>query len=162
ITVQPINGAQANSNGGGNEVGTAVAILDIVGLFAGEDLIEFIVTPNVAYEGLKIRLSPASGVLGLGVLATSEVYESYYLQSVSGPLACDQPVDVLYGATGSVGSILNPVENPYNAFDNNPSTYAELHATVSVVDNRTHITGIFPGSTTAGDSIRIIVQDPGG
>src|SRR5690606_36929717 len=36
------------------------------------------------------------------------------------------------------------------------------HATVSAVDNRTHITGIFPGSTTAGDSIRIIVQDPGG
>ncbi|HYH57568.1 MAG TPA: hypothetical protein VD772_13210, partial [Anseongella sp.] len=162
ITVQPINGAQTNNNGSGNEVGSPVAISDLIGALAGENQIEFTVTPAVAYDGLKIKLAPADGLLSAGVLATAQVFEAYYLQPAAGPVACAEPFDLLYGSTGSVAGVVNPVVNPYNSIDGNLATYAALHAAVSAVDNRTQLTAIFPGTAPAGDSIHLLVQDPGG
>src|SRR5690606_173249 len=161
-TVQAINGAQTNSDGSGNEVGTAQRISDILGVLAGENQVEFTITPSVAYDGLKIRFAPADGLLAATVLAQTRVFDAYFLQPAAGPVACDQPFDLLYGVTGSAGSILNPVEDPYNAIDGNPATFSKLHASVSAVDNRTHLTAIFPYVAPAGDSVHILVQDPGG
>ncbi|TCS85599.1 hypothetical protein EDD80_1111, partial [Anseongella ginsenosidimutans] len=162
ITVQAINGPQTNDNGSGNEVGSSQTISDIVGVLAGENQIEFTVTPQVAYDGLKIRLAPADGILAADLLVTTEVYDAYFLQPASGPVACDQPFDLLYGATGSIAGVVNPVVNPYNSIDGNTATFSVLNANASALDNRTQLTAIFPGTSPAGDSIHIFVQDPGG
>src|SRR3546814_12117334 len=63
ITVQPINGPQTNNNGSGNEVGTSQRVSDIVGVLAGENQVEFTITPSVAFDGLKIHFAPADGLL---------------------------------------------------------------------------------------------------
>src|SRR3546814_2274293 len=60
ITVQPINGPQTNNNGSGNEVGTSQRVSDIVGVLAGENQVEFTITPSVAFDGLKIHFAPRS------------------------------------------------------------------------------------------------------
>src|SRR3546814_758419 len=162
ITVQPINGPQTNNNGSGNEVGTSQRVSDIVGVLAGENQVEFTITPSVAFDGLKIHFAPADGLLAADVLATTQVFDAHFLQPSAGPVACDQPFDLLDGVTGSIGSVLDPVENPYNSIDGNPATFATLNASLSAVDNRTHLTAIFPYTAPAGDSVHILIQDPGG
>lgn len=162
LTVQAVNGSQTANNGSGNEVGPVHEFSNLLGLLAGENQIEFTFTPTVPYDGVKIKLGAPKGALSAGVLSTAKVTHAYFFQPPTGPVACDQSFDLLYGATGSIAGIVNPVVDPYNSIDGNEETYAVLNANASALDNRTHLTALFPYVAPAGDSIRLLLQDPGG
>src|SRR3546814_11001398 len=122
------------------------------GVLSGENQVEFTINPSVAFYVRKIHFAPADGLLAADVLATTQVFDAHFLQPAAGPVACDQPFDLLYGVTGSIGSVLDPVENPYNSIDGTPATFATLNASLSAVDHRTLLTAIFHYPDQAGDS----------
>src|SRR3546814_6603329 len=93
ITVQPINVPQTNHNGSGNELGTSQRVSDIVGVLAGENLLDFTITPSVAFDGLKIHFAQADGLLAANALATTQVFDAHFLQPAADPVACDQPFE---------------------------------------------------------------------
>src|SRR3546814_16713361 len=87
ITVQPINGPQTNNTGSGNEVGTSQRVSDIVGVLAGENLVEFAITTSVAFDGLKIHLAQADGLLAANALSKPNVFDANFLQPAADTVA---------------------------------------------------------------------------
>lgn len=155
ISVRAYNGDTA--------VGTQVALSALLSLLNGEYLEEIVFTPKdsngnfVAYNGVRVTLN--GGLLSAG--GNIDVYYAYYLQNATGAIACDTPVEVLYGSTGALLSGVNQVENPQYAIDGNTSTYTHLRSNVGVLD-KTYIRSLYNTLSREGDSIRVIFQNPGG
>jgi len=152
ITVQAYQGS--------SPVGDSEVLSSLISLIGGTDEAEVVFTPMngatpVAYNSIRIT---SSGVaLGGGLY----IFDAYYLKSVGNDISCDDPSDVLAGSTGSIAGGLNPVENQYNSIDGNSITSALLRANVSAL-NKTHLTAIYNTLSAPGDSVKIIIQNPGG
>ncbi|MGS2741977.1 immunoglobulin domain-containing protein [Sinomicrobium sp. M5D2P17] len=148
---------------GNTAVGTQVTLGSLLSLLNGEYLEEIVFTPTdgngdfVAYDGVRVTLN--GGVLSAG--ANIDVYYAYYLQNTTSSIACDTPVEVLYGSTGALLSGVNQVENPQYSIDSNTSTYTHLRSNVGVLD-KTYIRSLYNTLSREGDSIRVIFQNPGG
>ena len=155
ITVRAINGP-GNSEGNGNEVGPTYNGTQLVNLLSGKNQIEFTITPQQAYDGVKISLGIPQGILNAGVLTNLEVHHAYILKPASS-IVCETVIDSLYGSTGILAGGLNAVSNPSLAFDKNENTYATLRTNVSALST-TFLTGVYPAMSQAGDSVRLILQ----
>lgn len=78
------------------------------------------------------------------------------MKSVSEPVACDAPVDVLYGVDGSIVNLIAGVSNPYTLIKSSGTT-TQLNTGVSVEGNIAE-TVVFSGAG-AGD-VEVVVSIP--
>ncbi|HYH56963.1 MAG TPA: hypothetical protein VD772_10150, partial [Anseongella sp.] len=148
---------QATLNG--NPVGTAYTGSDLLGLLGGTNRSEITFTPNTAYNGVRASVKPT---LGLGV--TADLYHAYFLQPAAGPVACNEVVDILSGvgtfgvnAVGLTGS----VTNEWAAVDGNTESYSEMSIGVQAL-SYVQQTVVYSNPSKVGDSIRVVLSDPGG
>lgn len=147
--------------------GVSYAVGDLLALLSGTGDMELNFIPKdaagnaVAYDGVWIKLS---GIAGLAL--SIDVYDAWILEDAPGKVNCVQPIDVLAGTrAGGVNllSATSTVDNKWNAIDNDPSlsTYAQLNTGVQVL-SQVFETVILNTSAKAGDSVYIVLQDPGG
>ncbi len=129
---------------------------------AGE--VELILTPAQVYNGVYVTLSGN----GLSLALHSQVFHAYILEDA--PLNCatmNQVIDVLSGVKGNslvnAASATGSVTFPWDAVDVDPSftTYSTLSTGAQVLSN-VFETFIFETPSSAGDSIKMVIQDPGG
>lgn len=129
---------------------------------AGE--LELTFSPAQIFNGIYFKLSGNA----LSVALTSELFHAYILEDA--PINCttmNEVIDVLSGVKGNALvnaiSATGSVTSPWNAVDDDPtySTYATISTGAQVLSN-VFETVIFETPSAAGDSIKLIIQDPGG
>lgn len=146
--------------------GVSFTIGDLLSLLSGSGDMEVPLTPKdaagnpVAYDGVWVTLT---GVLSVGV--SMGVYDAWIMQNGPGTINCNTAVDVLAGIRAGALSLLNAtgsVDNKWLAIDNDPglTTYAQLNTGVKVL-SEVFETVVFSTPSKAGDSIYIVLQDPG-
>ncbi len=136
-------------------VGDPITLGSLIGLLNGADQADIVLpAPGVAYNSVRVR--SAGIALGGGV----NIYGAYFNEPGDN-VDCDTASDILWGSEASLAGGVNAVDDPQNAIDGDSDTYAELHATVSVL-GKTHITALYQMVSTPGDSVRIAFQNPGG
>lgn len=127
--------------------------------------IELTIVPTSTFNGVFFRLSGNGLALGLN----SNLFHAYISENASGTIPFAQPIDILSGvragtAVGGVGSATGSVTNPWNAVDTDPgpgyTTYAQINTGAQVLSEVFHTT-IFNTPCKAGDSVSLILQDPG-
>ncbi|NLR62080.1 hypothetical protein HGH93_28570 [Chitinophaga polysaccharea] len=162
FTVQPfVYDASHNEQ----PVGLSYTAGDLLAVLSGAGDMEVAFTPQtaagtpVAYDGVSVTLN---GVLSVG--ASMGVYDAYILQDATSA-TCNQPIDVLAGVRAGGLSIANAtgsVITKWNAIDADPtlSTYAQLNTGLAVL-SEVFETVLFNTTTRPGDSIYIVLQDPG-
>ena len=154
-----LSGVRIRAYLGGTVVSPWITLNSLIGLLAGEETSEVKFTPvntsgvPVVYDRIEIRLS---GVLSLGL--SFDVYDVYYLSDELS--VCESVKDYLYGSSSNLVGGFNPVYNPQAAFDGNLGTYADLRANVGV-GNKTHLTALFDDPSRAGDSVHVVLRNPG-
>lgn len=147
--------------------GVSSTVGNLLSLLSGAGDMELSLIPKdaagnpVAYDGVWIRLS---GVAGLAL--NMSIYDAWIMQDPPGNISCNQPIDVLAGIRAGGVSLLSAtggVVNKWNAIDNDPSltTYAQLNTGVQVL-SQVFETIVFNTPAKAGDSVYLVLQDPGG
>src|SRR5690606_18134019 len=87
---------QATNNGTG--IGSPQNITHLVNVLNGEQQIEFTITPNQAYDGIRVKLGvPENSILSVGALSSARVYHAYFTKAAT--TECETPIDVLSGNT---------------------------------------------------------------
>lgn len=145
----------------------------LLNALSGKGDVEITITPTVGYEGVWIDVG---SLVGVGV--SMDVYHAYVMQSTTADIDCDERIDVLAGVragtvVGGVANATGGVSNPadpmgtlgtakWAATDVDPAyaTYAQLNTGVKVLSELYHTT-IFSTPSFAGDSLKIVLQDPG-
>ncbi|MEI3801991.1 MULTISPECIES: immunoglobulin domain-containing protein [unclassified Chitinophaga] len=162
-TVQPF----VYDNGTEKAAGVSSSVGNLLSLLNGAGDMELTFTPKdaagnpVAYDGVWIKLS---GIAGLAM--NMGVYDAWIMQDPPGDISCDQAIDVLAGIRAGGVNLLSAtggVVNKWNAIDNDPSlsTYAQLNTGVQVL-SQVFETVVFNTPAKAGDSVYLVLQDPGG
>lgn len=164
VIIQPITNLR---NAGGligwtyDNVGTTYTGATLLGLLSGAGESEITITPNVSYQGIRIRLTSALGLSG-----SMDFFHAYVMES--GPeLDCTEkntPIDVLSGTRSAGLSLLTSlggVTNPYNAINGNLNDHATMTVGVGAL-NTIYLNTIFPTPSEAGQRVRILLEDPGG
>lgn len=127
--------------------------------------IELTIIPPTTFNGVFFKLSGN----GLALALNSNLYHAYINENAGSTIPFAQPIDILSGvragtAVGGVGSATGSVTNPWNAVDTDPgpgyTTYAQLNTGAQLLSEVFHTT-IFNTPCKAGDSISLILQDPG-
>lgn len=160
-----VQGLDANGNTIGNLKAVDGGLLD---LLVADNVIEFTFVPSTNagpqdYSG--VRISQGSLV---GVAQNTKVFGAYYTQA--GNINCapidantnPNILDVLYGVEDlglGVASATASVTNPWNAVDNDISTYAQIARGVAVL-NEASLTTVFKQQATAGDELQIVIEVP--
>ena len=163
VTIQPFI---YDSHHAEKAVGVSSTIGDLLAVASGSGDMEVALTPKdaagnpVAYDGVWVTLS---GVLSIGV--SMGIYDAWIMQPAPGNISCNQPIDVLAGIRAGGLSLLNAtgsVDNKWLAIDDDPglTTYAELNTGIKVL-SEVFETVVFSTPSKAGDSIYIVLQDPG-
>jgi hypothetical protein len=128
----------------------------------GSGIIELTLTPAQAYHGVYIKLSSL-----LSLALTTDVYHAYIMKDAGSTIDCNERVDVLYGVRGNslinLASATGSVTNPLNTIDADPAlaTYSVMSTGVQVLSN-VFQTVVFSTPSVAGDSVSVVVQNPGG
>lgn len=160
-----VQGLDAN----GNTIGTLKTVDGgLLDLLVADNVIEFTFVPSnnsgaQAYSGVRI----SQGAL-LSVAQNVKVYGAYYTQT--GNINCapidantnPNILDVLYGVKDlglGVASATASVVNPWDAVDNDMTTYAQIVRGVAVL-NEASLTAVFKQQATAGDELQLVVEVP--
>ncbi|KAA5533682.1 T9SS type A sorting domain-containing protein [Taibaiella lutea] len=161
IEIQAITGLQ--QSGGSwiyTNVGTAVSGNNLLSLLSGNGSNEITITPNVAFQGIRVRVSATA------LLANSAgVYHAYVKVPATGNTLCNDRIDVMSGIMPvtilGVLSTTASVSNPWAAVDNDMSTYAELKTGIDVLNEVYHTT-MFNTVSKIGDTLQLALQDISG
>lgn len=137
----------------------------LLNVLNGMGEIELTITPPTTFNGVFLRLEGNGLALGLN----NNLFHAYISENAPGNIAFGQPIDVLSGvrAGSVVGGIANAtgsVTNPWNAIDAetapNYTTFATLNTGAQLLSEVFHTT-IFNTACKAGDSVALVLQDPG-
>jgi hypothetical protein len=136
----------------------------LLNLLNGAGELELTMTPSQSYEGVYIKLS---GDL-LSLALSMQIYDAYIMENNSVPCAIQgNPIDVLSGVRGNglvnLLSATGTVLQPWNAVDrgvNHLSTYATISTGAQVL-SEVFETVVFNTKAKAGDSLQLIISDPG-
>jgi len=126
----------------------------LLSLVSGSNTYEVIYTPSASDEYDRIRITLSA--VGLSSL---NIYEVYYEEDVTSSIACDTPVDILSGASGSLATGLTAVTSPSLAVNGDESDAATINAAVSA-GNYSYLTALYPGTSRTGDIVRILIENP--
>lgn len=127
--------------------------------------IELTITPPATFNGVFFRLSGNGLALGLN----SNLFHAYIAENAAVAIPFGQPIDILSGVragsvVGGVANATGSVTNPWNAVDTDPgpgyTTFAQLNTGAQLLSEVFHTT-IFNSGCKAGDSIALVLQDPG-
>lgn len=134
----------------------------LLGLLSGAGEFEATIIPGSDYNGVYIKLSGNA----LSVALTADVFHAYIMENASGSISCSAPIDVLAGVkagtvVGGIANATGSVTNQWDAIDSDPNSFA-LISTGAQVLSQVYETTIFNTPSLAGDSVKIILQDPGG
>jgi hypothetical protein len=141
-------------------VGTAYSGASLLGLLNGAGEVEITLTPGAAFQGIRVRLTSL-----VAAAANTGVFHAYIKETAPGNVVCSQPIDILSGVRAGtvVGGIANAtgfVDNAWSAIDNNMATFAQVNTGAQVLSEVFHTT-IFNTASKVGDSVRVVIQDPG-
>ncbi|WPR76447.1 T9SS type A sorting domain-containing protein [Algoriphagus sp. NG3] len=132
---------------------------ELLSVLGGDNVQEIVLTPVITGSDFnRIRIN-FSSLLSLG--GNFRIYSAYYL-STAGLVSCGGIKDALYGSTATLVGGLNPVIDASNAIDGDVDTFAQLRSNVSLLSDKTYVTGLFDDLSRAGDSIRVILKNPSG
>ncbi|WP_461534473.1 immunoglobulin domain-containing protein [Sinomicrobium sp.] len=149
------NSLSLQAYNGNDEVGEKYTLNTLIGLLAGEDQADIVLpAPGEPYDSVRVYYSGAA--LGGGI----RIYEAYFNKPSTG-IICNAASDVLWGSEASIVGGVNSVINPQYAVDGDDTSFAELYSTASVV-GKMHLTTLYPITTMPGDSLRVVIQNPGG
>jgi hypothetical protein len=142
-------------------VGEIYSGATLLSLLSGAGDIELTLTPNVAYQGVRVRLTST-----LGLLATTGFFHAYVLENGPTNSTCNENIDVLAGVKAgnlaNVATATGEVLNKWDAIDNDPvTTYTTLNVGAQVLSEVFHTT-IFKTLAQPGDAVQMIIQKPGG
>lgn len=160
-----VQGLDAN----GNTIGTLKTVDGgLLDLLVADNVIEFTFVPSnssgpKAYAGVRV----SQGAL-LSVAQNAKVYGAYYTQT--GTINCaaidantnPNILDVLHGVEDlgvGAASATASVVNPWNAVDNDMTSYAQIVRGVAVL-NQASLTAVFKQQATAGDELQIVIEVP--
>ncbi len=118
------------------------------------------ITPTVACNGVYVSISNA---LISGGMSTS-LFDAYYYNTISASAGTPKPVDITSGAITGVSIGSTSVDGNWNAIDGDDNTAALLTSSSSLASIGTsqYITAYLDNPAQAGDSMYVVVQDPGG
>ncbi|TCS87291.1 hypothetical protein EDD80_105105 [Anseongella ginsenosidimutans] len=154
-----LGGVTVQATLNGSPVGTAYSGSALLGLLGGSNQSEVTFTPGTNYNGVRVSVKPT---LGLGV--SVQVFHAYFMQPVPGPVICNEVVDVLYGV-GTYGvnaaGATATVSDEWNSVDQNLDTYSTMTIGVQALAY-VHQTVVYNNPSKLGDSIRVVLSDPGG
>ena len=128
----------------------------------GAGIVEVTVVPSLDFHGVYIKLG---SLLSLGL--STDVYHAYIMKNVAANVNCEERVDILSGIRGNalanLASATGAVTNPMNTIDTDASlsTYSTMSTGAQVLGN-VFQNVIFSTPSVAGDSVRVVVQSPGG
>ncbi len=157
-----ITGGSIQAYNNNTAVGQSITIGSLLSLISGQNQGELVFTPvdgnnqPVAYNAIRVT---TAAVLSVG--GAINIYEAYYNIPATSTVVCDNPIDILWGASGGVLGGVNQVTNPMNAVDGNLTTYTQLRANVSVAAS-VHLDLIYPALSKPGDSVRIVLRNSNG
>ncbi|WP_214070030.1 hypothetical protein [Mucilaginibacter sp. dw_454] len=148
--------------GGGwqaDAVGSPISGATLLSLLSSVGDQEITIAPTGDFDGVWVRLA------GVAVGQSVNLYDAYIMQPATTNVGCNTPVDVLSGVkplTGlaNIGSVLGTVQNPGNAIDTDPGSYAEIDAVANVLNSVYHTT-VFNSPTHQGDIVKMIIQNSG-
>ncbi len=137
---------------------------NLLGLLSGSGEMEVTFTPQtnvgpaVAFDGVAVTLG------GISLGQSMNLFDAYIMQPSTTVSDCNMVLDVLSGvraANLAVATTTSSVANPRNAVDVDPgfTTYATMTTGVQVLST-VFETVIFNRASVAGDSIRIVLQNP--
>ncbi|MBC9931458.1 gliding motility-associated C-terminal domain-containing protein [Chitinophaga qingshengii] len=151
IKVQPYNG----NTPVGSPANISGTLLNL--LVSGNQAEVFVPAPNAAYD--RVRITIDAGLLSAAL--SLKVFAAYYNKPATGVIDCNTPIDVLTGATADLGlASLGGVTDPQKAVDGNISTYAVMQTALAAA-GQAQMTAVYPGLSKTGDSVRIVVSNPG-
>lgn len=181
FTIQPFTNLHYNPGGflvearwEADAAGAAYNGVNLLNAASGKGTVSITLTPATEYDGIWIDLS---SIVAVG--ASMNIYHAYIEKVAATNLDCEERIDVLSGiragtvaggianATGGISNPSDPMGTlgtaPWAAVDNDPNytTYAQLNTGVAVLSEVYHTT-IFSTPSIAGDSVQIVLQDPGG
>jgi hypothetical protein len=161
ITIQPFTNLNNLALGawGATAAGPSYTTATLLGLINGAGEVEITMTPNVPFEGVSVQLNAV-----LGVAMVANVYGAYIMENTASPVNCNARIDVLTGVRAGGLALLDAtgsVTSPLNAIDNDLNTFSLLNTGASVL-SQVFETVIFNSPSQAGDSAKIVLQDPGG
>lgn len=150
VSLQPKNG---NTN-----VGSSMTISSgLIDLLVGDNEIIYSFTPASTINGVTLSMS---GLLSLGL--TMKLYDAWY-EAPTTTCPSNDVIDVLSGSAEILKGVLNAasvtvnVQNPYNAIDNDETTYAVMNSGVGVLAYA-KLDVLFSSVSQPGDSVFIKVQ----
>ncbi len=150
VSLQPKNG---NTN-----VGSSMTISSgLIDLLVGDNEIIYSFTPASTINGVTLSMS---GLLSLGL--TMKLYDAWY-EAPTTTCPSNDVIDVLSGSAEILKGVLNAasvtvnVQNPYNAIDNDETTYAVMNSGVGVLAYA-KLDVLFSSISQPGDSVFIKVQ----
>lgn len=157
VEIQAITNLQYNAilGWGATNVGSVYSGSTLLGLLSGEGTMEYTITPNAAYQGIRIKVSGLASV-GVGM----NIYDAY-VKVPAVTTVCNSVIDELDGVRAGAITLANAtgsVNDPLNAIDNSMSTYAELNTGAQVL-SQVYETAIFNTPSKIGDSVVITIQD---
>jgi len=159
VGLQLLGGVYVQAYNGATPVGgTVFANSSVLSLLASGNQAEiFLAAPGATYD--RVRVTVDGGLAG--VAGSINVYAAYYNVPATSTIACDVPIDVLSGVTGSVGA-LGTVTNPAQAGDGiiSAGNFASLFSAVGLLNSSAQVTAVYPGLSKAGDSVRVVLSSP--
>jgi hypothetical protein len=133
----------------------------LLSLLNGAGDTEITITPNVSYQGIRVRLTST-----LGLLATTGFFHAYILEDAPLNSTCYESIDVLAGVRAgnlaSIATATGEVTNKWDAIDADPiNTYADLKLGAQVL-SEVFLTTVFKTLAQPGDAVQMIIQKPEG
>ena len=159
VALQLLGGVYIQAYNGSTPVGgTAFASGSVLNLLASGNQAElFLPAPGGTYD--RVRVTVDGGLAGIA--GSINVFSAYYTVPATSTIACDVPLDILYGVTGSVGA-LGSVTNPAQAGDGviSAANFATLFSAVGLLNSSAQVTAAYPGLSKDGDSVRVVLSSP--
>lgn len=139
-----------------NPVGSQTAG-SLLGLLNGLSQSDIVVKPTAS--ATSVRVTYTAIAIGGGI----DVYAAYFDKPATTLTNYNTAADAIFGASGALltTSLLSSVDSTLNVIDGNEGTKATIRSLASAA-NTNSITALYTSLSEAGDSVRVVLDDPGG
>ena len=133
---------------------------NLANLLNGAGTVEFKVVSDIPSNGVYLKVAST-----LGVASSANLFYAYTLEDKPGDPGCPEPIDWLNGTDATLSldlaSATGATTNPQSAIDGDLNTAATFSTGVQAA-SLPYYTAIFNNTAKAGDSVRIVINNPNG